>query len=181
MLLRVFVCLLLIAWVVVQNIMDFVDLYEGAERIFPDVVGGKYQYERIDFLQYSAVFTSSLFLPVITMCVYPSCKQWQLVVFFVEIVYIVIYILLYFVVKAKRKRVEERTVSLIDNNYVVIKVVKGKSETQIADKEIYDVFLKDDAGNIITIKAIDADYYKEKMLTGEKIKISKKRHPSGLY
>lgn len=63
---------------------------------------------------------------------------------------------LYLVTKAKRKEYSEKDVRntkyLNDTNYVVMSVVKGNSEMKIADKEIYDVILKDNDGKIVTIR-----------------------------
>ena len=174
--LRVFVYLFLILWFVVLNIMDFVDLYEGAKKMFPEVVGGKYEGLRIRELSLNATLNSSPLLMGITILMYPSCGLGG--VCFVEVCYLMIYILLYFVIKAKReensKKAARKTKCLNDTDYVVMNVVKGNSEMKVAEKEIYDVILKDTNGEIVTIKTIDSRYYEEKMLTGEKVKISKK-------
>lgn len=137
MMLRVFVCLFFILWFAVLNIMDFVDLYEGAEKMFPMVIGGKYQYIRTRLWSFNATLNSSPFLIMITILVYPSCKQG--VIYFVEVCYLMIYIFLYFVIKAKREenlKKDARKKCLNDIDYVVRNVVKGNSEMKVADKEM---------------------------------------------
>lgn len=54
-----------------------------------------------------------------------------------------------------------------------MKVTKN-GEMKIEDKEVYDVLLKNNIGNVISIKTITPHYYEEKMLTGELVNVSKK-------
>lgn len=135
MILKVLVCLFFIVWMAALNIMDFVDLYEGAKKIFPEVIGGK--YSRMGYLRYSATFSSCLLLMAIIICVYPPCKTW--VICLIEVFYIIIYILLYFVIKAKREeRLEKENRIKYLTDYTVMKVTKN-GEMKIEDKEVYDV------------------------------------------
>ena len=170
MILKVLVCLFFIVWMAALNIMDFVDLYEGAKKIFPEVIGGK--YSRMGYLRYSSTFMSCFLLMAIIICVYPPCRPW--IIYLIEALYIIIYIVLYFVIKSKREeRLEKENRIKHLTDYTVMNVTQN-SEMKIADKEVYDVLLKNSIGNIITIKTISPHYYEEKMLTGEMVNVSKK-------